>query len=403
MAHEPLVPVAVESLPVSNLVPNDYSTNRMGEWEEMMLRETMKETGRCPANLKARCLGEEEDHAKHKHEIIDGLHRWSIARELGFESLPCEIYRTDRLHASALSYLVNTARGSRDAFLEGKAFADALRESGDAGKVCEAFKVTREYVMRRVRLVRLWPFYQRYGTGEKLTLSHWQVLAAYWKSSEDDQVLEEALNFLVTDPVGLGTVDLKRFLAELSRDKKRLAAQAEKEKASALASGEKPPEDGEPGRRGKQEEGETTTSFKRRIEYLKRGKVADVEVLDVPAKYVRGPIWDDKTPPTSTYYVNCEVCRDEKSVAIWEEVVVCRDCKKPVVDEKGNLVSTVKEIRFRPRKKPYERIYGPEKYEELGIEQVLKRRSQPEGRTKGKDGRKMPKRRAMRKGEDSRQ
>ncbi len=214
MSHELLVPIAVESLPVSNLVPNDYSTNRMGEWEEMMLRETMKETGRCPANLKARCLGEEEDHAEHKHEIIDGLHRWRIAIELGFESLPCEIYRTDRLHASGLSYLVNSARGFHDAFLEGKAFAGAIRESGDAGKVCEVFRVTREYVMRRVRLVRLWPFYQRYGIGEKLTLSHWDVLAACWKSAEDDEDLEGVLNFLVTDPVGLGTADLKRFLAE---------------------------------------------------------------------------------------------------------------------------------------------------------------------------------------------
>lgn len=70
--------VAVEYVPIDSIKANEYNPNRQGDKEFEMLKKSIKADGFTQPILV---------HRKSRN-IIDGEHRWSAAKELGYEEIP---------------------------------------------------------------------------------------------------------------------------------------------------------------------------------------------------------------------------------------------------------------------------------------------------------------------------
>ena len=93
----------LEDIEVGKLRPNPWKPNRMSEEMYHKLREYVKREGLVEPIVVRRI----ED----AYQILGGFHRWRIARELGYETVPCAVVDLDDRRAKILSVNLNEMKG----------------------------------------------------------------------------------------------------------------------------------------------------------------------------------------------------------------------------------------------------------------------------------------------------
>lgn len=104
--------------------PNRWNTNFLRPAEREKLRAEMAKSGpeRTPPIVVRQVRG--------GYEIIDGEHRWRIARELGWEKLKAEVFSIDEGEAKRLCLSYNALRGRINWFK----LSDLMREALEKGE-----------------------------------------------------------------------------------------------------------------------------------------------------------------------------------------------------------------------------------------------------------------------------
>jgi len=100
------------------LMPNPWNPNRMNSEQFKKLKSEIQSRGMI-LPLVVRPL-----EGRKKFQIIDGEHRWKIARELKLKSLPCIVVSLDDIQAQIKTLQLNRLRGEDDPLL----LARLLRE-----------------------------------------------------------------------------------------------------------------------------------------------------------------------------------------------------------------------------------------------------------------------------------
>jgi ParB family chromosome partitioning protein len=88
---------------VDRLEPNPWNPNRMSTEMYEKLREYVKKEGLVePIVVRPRGEG---------YQILGGYHRWKIAQDLGYETVPCAVVDLDDRRAKVLSVNLNEMKG----------------------------------------------------------------------------------------------------------------------------------------------------------------------------------------------------------------------------------------------------------------------------------------------------
>lgn len=111
--------LTVEYVPINSIKPNAYNPNRQSEHEYELLKRSMEEDGFTQPILVQKVT----------REIVDGFHRWSMAKTLGFTEIPVVFVdmTPEQMRIATLRH--NRARGSEDLQLT----AEVLRELESLG------------------------------------------------------------------------------------------------------------------------------------------------------------------------------------------------------------------------------------------------------------------------------
>ncbi len=100
MADEKLT---IREIGVEKLSPNLWNPNRMASEMQAKLKVYIEREGFVEP-LVVRPQGE-------GYEILGGYHRWGIAKELGYETVPCVVLELDDRRAKILSVNLNEMKG----------------------------------------------------------------------------------------------------------------------------------------------------------------------------------------------------------------------------------------------------------------------------------------------------
>ncbi len=95
--------LTVVEIGVEKLKPNPWNPNRMSDEMRAKLRVYIEREGFVEP-LVVRRKGE-------SYEILGGYHRWGIAKELGYETVPCVVLDLDDRRAKVLSINLNEMKG----------------------------------------------------------------------------------------------------------------------------------------------------------------------------------------------------------------------------------------------------------------------------------------------------
>ena len=105
---------------VGNLKPNPWNPNRMSEEMYHKLKAYVKREGLVePIVVRPKGDG---------YEILGGFHRWKIAKELGYETVPCAVVELDDRRAKILSINLNEMKGQSVSALLSDLVHDLSRE-----------------------------------------------------------------------------------------------------------------------------------------------------------------------------------------------------------------------------------------------------------------------------------
>ena len=95
--------LTVVEIPVEKLTPNPWNPNRMSDEMRAKLKAYIQREGFVEP-LVVRPLGE-------RYEILGGFHRWGIAKELRYGTVPCVVVDVDDRRAKILSVNLNELKG----------------------------------------------------------------------------------------------------------------------------------------------------------------------------------------------------------------------------------------------------------------------------------------------------
>lgn len=95
--------LTVVEIGVEKLTPNPWNPNRMSEAMRGKLKAYLQREGFVEP-LVVRSLGE-------GYQILGGFHRWEIARELGYRTVPCVAVDVDDQRAKVLTINLNEMKG----------------------------------------------------------------------------------------------------------------------------------------------------------------------------------------------------------------------------------------------------------------------------------------------------
>lgn len=93
----------IQEIPVGELEPNPWNPNRMSEEMFAKLRAYVEREGFVEP-LIVRPNGD-------GYQLLGGFHRWKLAKELGFPSVPCVVVELDDRRAKILSINLNELKG----------------------------------------------------------------------------------------------------------------------------------------------------------------------------------------------------------------------------------------------------------------------------------------------------
>jgi len=95
--------LTVVEIGVEKLTPNPWNPNRMSEAMRAKLKVYLHREGFVEP-LVVRPVGED-------YQILGGFHRWEIARELGYRTVPCVVVDIDDKRAKVLTINLNEMKG----------------------------------------------------------------------------------------------------------------------------------------------------------------------------------------------------------------------------------------------------------------------------------------------------
>jgi ParB family chromosome partitioning protein len=105
---------------MDRLEPNPWNPNRMSPEMYEKLREYVKKEGLVEP-IVVRPRGE-------RYQILGGYHRWKIAQDLGYETVPCAVVELDDRRAKVLSVNLNEMKGQSVTSLLSELIYDLNRE-----------------------------------------------------------------------------------------------------------------------------------------------------------------------------------------------------------------------------------------------------------------------------------
>lgn len=95
--------LTVVEIGVEELTPNPWNPNRMSEAMRGKLKAYLQREGFVEP-LVVRPLGD-------GYQILGGFHRWEIAKELGYQTVPCVVVDVDDQRAKVLTINLNEMKG----------------------------------------------------------------------------------------------------------------------------------------------------------------------------------------------------------------------------------------------------------------------------------------------------
>jgi len=111
----------ITDIPVEKLTPNPWNPNRMSQEMRPKLKEYIRREGFVePIVVRPKGDG---------YEILGGFHRWSIAGELGYKSVPCVVVNLDDRKAKILTVNLNEMKGQSMPDLLANLVHDLSREA----------------------------------------------------------------------------------------------------------------------------------------------------------------------------------------------------------------------------------------------------------------------------------
>lgn len=96
----------MEYIPINKLIPNAWNPNVMDSKTYQALSESFREFGDIDPIL-VRDLG-------NKYQIIDGEHRYKIAKDLGIDKIQCIVVDVSDTQAKRLTQIMNRTKGKDD-------------------------------------------------------------------------------------------------------------------------------------------------------------------------------------------------------------------------------------------------------------------------------------------------
>jgi ParB-like chromosome segregation protein Spo0J len=99
-------PRKVHEIPVEKLVPNPWNPNRMSKQTYAKLKAYVKREGLVEPLIVR--------WTKEGHQLLGGYHRWMIAKELGYETVPCIVLKLNDKRAKILSINLNELKGQSE-------------------------------------------------------------------------------------------------------------------------------------------------------------------------------------------------------------------------------------------------------------------------------------------------
>jgi ParB-like chromosome segregation protein Spo0J len=112
--------LTVAEVPVDKLTPNPWNPNRMSNETRTKLKVYIQREGFVEP-LVVRPMGED-------YQILGGFHRWQIARELDYSTVPCVVVDLDDRRAKILSINLNEMKGQSLPNLLGALIHDLSRD-----------------------------------------------------------------------------------------------------------------------------------------------------------------------------------------------------------------------------------------------------------------------------------
>src|SRR5437867_6266088 len=166
------------------------------------------------------------------YEVVAGHRRLEAARIVGLQRLPCRIFE-DADKAIAARVHENVVREDVKPAEEAGYFGEIYERLGqDVDRVCATVKRSRQYVERRLLLLRGWPAVLNELRAGHLTMAQAEAL-------NKCKLEKDALYYLeYTTRAGASGRQIREWIAR---------ANLEAERAAAVASGTLPPVDGGPG------------------------------------------------------------------------------------------------------------------------------------------------------------
>ncbi len=95
--------LSIQEISVKNLTPNPWNPNRMSDEMRAKLKVYIEREGFVEPIVVRPKNG--------AYEILGGFHRWGIARELEYETVPCVVVDLDDRRAKVLSVNLNEMKG----------------------------------------------------------------------------------------------------------------------------------------------------------------------------------------------------------------------------------------------------------------------------------------------------
>lgn len=112
----------VHDIAVGHLEPNPWNPNRMPKEMRAKLRAYVEREGFVePLVVRAKEEG--------RYEILGGEHRWRVAQDLGYETVPCVVVDLDDRRAKILSINLNELKGQSVPDLLAELVHDLSRET----------------------------------------------------------------------------------------------------------------------------------------------------------------------------------------------------------------------------------------------------------------------------------
>ena len=96
---------AIRHIPVEQCEPNQWNPNEMDAKTYSKMKKDIQRTGYIPPLLVMPV-------AQDRYKIVDGYHRWLVAKELNMQTVPCQVLEMDDTEAMLKTVQLNYMRGA---------------------------------------------------------------------------------------------------------------------------------------------------------------------------------------------------------------------------------------------------------------------------------------------------